>query len=107
MQGCDFSGFPDFLSWLRIFVVTASGRFVLDFLKPKKIPSGKKKTWGNLIIISSSREEETNNNIERSWNFRPDLISVCEVHIPDWLIDSVVLKSGIANTAIFVFDNFI
>ena len=77
----DFSRFPDLLSCLRIFLVT------IVFLKPKN-PIRKKKTnkksRANVIIISSDCEEET--NIERSWNFRPDLtsVSVCEVHIPDW-----------------------
>ena len=79
-------------------------RFVLDFLKPKKSrqKKKKKKRRANLIIISSGCEEEA--NIEKSWNFRPDLISVyvCEVHIPDWFCSAQV---GDANTTIFVFDN--
>ena len=80
-QGCDFSRF------FRIFWV-ASGFFQLRFvfLKPKKShqEKKKKKSRANVIIISSDCEEET--NIERLWNFRPDLtsVSVREVHIPDW-----------------------
>ena len=76
------------------FSCTASGRFVLDFLKPKKSRQKKKKSRANLIIISSGCEEET--NIERSWNFRPNLISVCEVYIPDWFCGAQVghVKDG-------------